>query len=131
MPIAVDLARVQHAGNIGEVALPRDGHGIASEVALDLIDLTVQHRAALVDQGDAAAQRLHLIHLVRGHDDGLARRLLLANDLFHQARVDRVEARERFVDHDQVGFVQQGGNHLRFLLHPLAKFLHLLEAVIV
>ncbi len=130
-PVAVDLPRFQHAGHIQEVALPRDGHGIARKVALDLIDLAVQHRAPLVDQRDAAAQRFHLMHLVRGHDDGLARRLLFADDVFDQPRVDRIEPGERFVDHDQIRLVQQRGDDLRFLLHALAEFLNLLVAVIV
>jgi len=38
-----------------KVALPRDGHGVARKAMLDLIDLAVQHGAALIDQ----RMRLH------------------------------------------------------------------------
>jgi hypothetical protein len=76
-------------------------------------------------------KRFHLVHLVRGHDERLARRLLLADDVFHQPRVDRIEAGERLVDDDQVGIVQQRGDELRLLLHALAEFLYFLVAVIV
>src|SRR3990172_74084 len=35
-PVAVDLARLQHPGHVGEVALAFHRHGVAREVALDL-----------------------------------------------------------------------------------------------
>ncbi len=53
------------------------------------------------------------------------------DDLFDQAGVDRVEPCEGLVHDDKVGFVQQRGDELGLLLHPLAQLLHLLAPVLV
>ena len=46
--------------------------------------------------------------------------------VFQQIGVDRVEARERFVEDQQLGFVQDRDDELHLLGHAFRKFLHLL-----
>jgi len=63
---------------------------------------------------------------MRRHDDGSTGGGPLDDDLLDQTRVQRIQARERLVDYQQVGFVQQRGDELGLLLHPSAQVLHLL-----
>ena len=58
-----------------------------------------------------------------------ARRLLL-DHILHQPCVDRVQPRERLVDHDQVWLVDQGRNDLGLLLHAFAQVLDALVPVL-
>jgi len=85
----------------------------------------------VIDEHDAVAEGFHLVHLVRGHDDGPACGALLLDDVLDQARVDRVEPGEGLVHDDEVGLVHESRDNLRLLLHALAEVLHLLVAVVV
>ena len=65
-----------------------------------------RHRAVLED-GDPAADRLHLGEQMRAHQDGLSARLELVQDLRELAARERVEARGRLVEDEQVRVVEQ------------------------
>ena len=131
MPDAVLPSCLQHAGQASKVTLTFNDHGVASKVVLDLFHLAVENCAAFVDQHDAVAQRLNLVHLVGGHDDRLAGLALLLDHLLDQPRVDRVQPGEGFVHDDQVRFVGQRGDDLGFLLHATAEFLDFFLTVVV
>ncbi len=130
VPGPVLLACLEHAGQADEIALAFQHNRIPGELALDLGHLAVEHRPAGVDQHDPVAQRLHLVHLVRGHQDAFACPALFLENLLDQARVHRVEAGEGLVHDNQLRIVQKRGDELGLLLHPLAQLLHLLRAVL-
>ena len=114
LPQGLLLAAVGHFEDVGAVA------------AADFVDLAREDVARFVDQRDVVADLLHRRHVVRREDD---RRALVAQRqdfVFQQIGVDRVEARERLVEDQQLGFVQDRDDELHLLGHAFRKFLHLL-----
>src|ERR1022692_4427848 len=75
--------------------------------------------ASLAQNDDAGAHLLHYLQHVRAVQNDLAlARQRLGEVLEHQAGSD-VEARERLVEDEDIGVVQQGGRDEDFLLHAL------------
>lgn len=48
----------------------------------------------------------------------------LANFMFKQILVDRIQAGERLVQHDEIRVVHDRGDELNFLRHSFGKFIH-------
>ena len=61
---------------------------------------------------------------MRGEDDRGAARSGLLHQIRDQDAVDGVEAFERFVKDDELGFGKHDGGDLNFLLHALRELSH-------
>ena len=55
-----------------------------SVLALDLVQWTIEHRPPLVDEQDAVAHLLNLVHVMGAEDDGFTPALFLQQDRFQQ-----------------------------------------------
>ena len=86
------------------------GGGIA-----DPVELAGEHHAAGVDDDHVLAQVLDDVELVAGEQHGRAAASDPAEQRGHRIHRDRVETRKRFVEHQQVRSVHEGGGKL----HPL------------
>ena len=82
----------------------------------DLLEL-----AAMEDR-DPVADVLHVGQQVAGQDDRLALLAQLADQVLDLGRADRVEARGRLVEQDQLGVVDQGLSQPDAALHALGVF---------
>src|SRR5579859_244432 len=83
--------------------------------------VAMEHVSTLMDEADGIAHHLHLLHAVRGEDDGGALGAQFQHDVFYQDGVDGIEAGERFVQNQERGLVNHGGDELNFLLHALGE----------
>src|SRR5215475_5169698 len=101
---------------------PIDRDVAPSEATFDFAHRASENFATVVDQADFVAKLFGLFHEVSREDNGLVVFLQLLDDLFEQAGADRVEAGKRFVENDQVGRMQDGGDELDFLLHAFRQF---------
>lgn len=89
---------------------------------LDLPHVALEHHLGVVDERDVVADLLHAGHVVGREDDGVSLLLELKNLLLELLGVDRVEARERLVEDEQVGLVEDGDDKLHLLRHSLGQF---------
>ena len=81
-----------------------------------LLDRALRHHAPVVDQHDPVAEPLDELELMaREHDGHAVVRGLAAQHAREHVDPDRVEPRERLVEHEQVGLVHERGGEL----HPL------------
>ncbi len=88
----------------------------------ELLDRAVCHHTACVDQHDRVAQTLDELELVAREDHGDAVvRCLPSQDAREHVDPDRVEARERFVQHQQLRLVHERRRELHPLLVPEGK----------
>src|SRR5271166_4049493 len=97
-------------------------HGVLAVAGLDLLQLSFEHSAAVIDKADRITQALDLVHAMRGEEDGLARFLQLDHHVFQHHGVGGIEARKRFVEDHEIGIVQQSSDELYLLLHALGQF---------
>ena len=72
-----------------------------------------------MEDGDPVADVLHVGQQVAGQDDRLALLAELADQLLDLGGADRVEARGRLVEQDQLGVVDQGLGQADPPLHAL------------
>ncbi len=82
-----------------------------------LVDSSLKHHAAVIDERNVVAHLFHALHVVGREDDGVALIAQVEDFLFQQLGVHGVEAREGFVEDEQRGAVEQGDDELHFLLH--------------
>ena len=73
------------------------------------------------DERDAVAQPVGLVEIVRGEDDGAARRAQLLDRLADDEHGLRVERRGGFVEEHDGRIVEQGARDRELLLHALAE----------
>jgi hypothetical protein len=92
----------------------------------DLMDVAFRDDAAVVDQQDVRRHRLDLVQDVARDDDALAGARPLLDLPNRPATHDGIHARQRFVEYQQIGVVDQGLRHLHALTHPLAVGANLL-----
>ena len=100
------------------------GKTVLLETVLHLEDIAFEDLVGTVDERDMVTNLLHGGHVVRGKHDGGPFALQLRNLLLQQVRVDGVETAERFVQNEKRRFMENRGDELDFLLHPLGEFLH-------
>jgi hypothetical protein len=101
-------------------------HVVLAVTRLDALEIALQNGRAVVDETDAVAQLLHLVHAMRGKQDCLALLLQVEQNVFEQGGINGIETEEWLVHDDEVRVMQQRGNKLNFLLHALGKLFHLL-----
>ena len=100
---------------------PRDLHAHQPPRArrAELVDRAIGDDPPVDDHHDAVAHALHELQLVAGeHDRHAPRRPFAIQHLDQDVGADRVEARERLVEHEEVGLVHEGGGELHPLLVP-------------
>ena len=92
---------------------------------LQRVDLAVGDHAPAADDHDVLADLLDKVELVRAEHDADARRGALAQDLGHRLDAERVEARERLVEDEQLRVVDQRRRELDPLLVAVGQVLEL------
>ena len=90
----------------------------------DIVDGAVDHQLPLIDQRDAIAERLDLIHVVRGQNRRPAAAPPLEQQILHQAHVDRIEAGRRLVEDAELRVAEEHAGNLHLLRHALAQTIH-------
>ena len=98
------------------------GHVLHRQQVGDLAELL---QLAVVQDRDPVADVLHVGQQVAAQDDRLALVAQLADQVLHLGRADRVEARGRLVEQDQLGVVDQRLGQADPPLHALGVFAEL------
>ena len=93
---------------------------------LDLVERAVEDLLALEDHEDPVAEPLGDGHVVGREDDRRPRLLELEHRVLEDLGVDRVEARERLVEDQELGPVEHRGDELDLLGHALRQGVDLL-----
>ena len=83
------------------------------------LHFAVRLQFALVEDGDAVAHVLHVFQAMAAHDDRLAQRAQIADEVLHPARAQRIEAGGRLVEDDQIGIVDERLGQADALTHAL------------
>ena len=91
---------------------------VVDELA-DGVEVALGEQPALAHHEHPRRQPFDLVEHVRRHDDGAALLAELREQVDHVAALARVEAFERFVEHDDVGLVHERGRDLHPLAHAL------------
>ena len=100
------------------------GSGTLSPVCvLDLLDGAVEEFLRPVEERDPVAEALGLLEDVRREDDRLSTLLERGQEVLHEDDVDRVEARKRLVQDQDLRVVHDRAEELHLLLHALAQLL--------
>ena len=87
---------------------------------------TVQYDLRMVDEGDMVADFLHGSHVVGGEDNRVPFRFQLHDFLLQAVSVHWVESAERFVQDEQLRFMDNRDDELHLLLHSLRQLFQLL-----
>src|SRR5262249_35556981 len=99
----------------------REPQEVSGELLLQVLQVPFEDLLRFRDETDLVAELLGLLENVGREDDGLAARAELHQVFLDQARIDRVEARKDFVEDQDLGVVNDRGDELDLLLHPLGK----------
>jgi hypothetical protein len=86
----------------------------------------VEELLRAIEERDAVAEPLGLLHDVRREDDRLALLLEVLEEVLEEDDVDGVEAGERLVEDEDLGVVHDGAQELHLLLHALRELFRLL-----
>jgi len=86
---------------------------------LDLGQVAVQDAPSLIDQEDPIAQLLDQVHPMRREQNGRTVVLQFGDHSTQHVLIHRIEPRERFVEDDEVGLVEDRRGELHLLLHSL------------
>ena len=111
------------ASPVASFALHPERDDTSSTRALHLPDRATHDEPAAVDDHDRLAQLLDHLHLVGREDERRAALAHLAERLFQERDVDRVEADERLVHDQDIGLVEDRRDQLDLLLVALRQFL--------
>src|SRR6476646_23284 len=127
--IAVVVVRAHQRIFIQEVAIAFifDLYIVLAVACLDGFQVALQHRRAFINKANAVAQLLHLVHAMRGKQDGLALLLQAQHHVLQQAGIHRIKPEEWLVHDDEIRIVQQCGDELDLLLHALGKLFHFFQ----
>ena len=87
-----------------------------------VLDAIIKKLDTAINEEDPIAKLLCLVKHVGREHDGLARLVHFADDAREQCCIDGIEPREWFVEHDQIGVVQDGGDELHLLLLSFGEF---------
>ena len=123
---ALEHGDVGHAVDPGATgADDLDLEMLAARRALERLDGARGDDPAASDDHDVLADVLDEVELVAGEDDPDAGRGPLPDDLGHRRDPDRVETRERLVEDEQLGVVDERGRQLDPLLVAVRQLLEL------
>ena len=103
-----------------------DLEGAVAEAVAHLVHTAAQHHLRTVDQRDVVADFFNTAHVVGGEDDGVPFVTEFEDFSLQQIGVQGVEARERFVENEKFGSVEDSDDKLHFLRHTLREFLKFL-----
>ena len=90
---------------LGQIGIRVDEDGIGRKTITNFMQVPIQQNLAFVDQNDAVAEGFNLVHLVGGHDDGLASLALFAQDILDQLRIYRVEGAKGLINNEDLRVV--------------------------
>ena len=113
-------SRLQLVGQLHAAGPQLDAVGRPPAACLTLAELL---QLALVEDGDAVADVLHVLQAVAAHEDRLALLAQLDDQVLHPARAERVEAGGRLVEDDQLRVVDERLGQADALPHALGVFL--------
>src|SRR3954469_9715920 len=95
--------------------------------ALDLVERIGNQHALLRDHGDAIADRVQRIEIVRDQEHREAKALAQRQDqLIERGRADRIEAGRRLVEEQDVGIERERARERRALDHAARKLRRIL-----
>ena len=101
-----------------EVAGGADGDdGVGAGRSLELGRRPEREQAPVVDDGQAVAELVGLLHVVRGEEDGLALAVQLAEDLPQREAALRIEPGGGLVEEEDRGAVHDRPRHHEALRH--------------
>src|ERR1700733_11031977 len=103
----------------GVVAGEVDEDAVDWVSGLDLTHGARKYEMAVVNEADVVAELFDLIHAVRGEEDGAALFAKVNEGVHEKDRVDWIQAAEWLVHDDELRFMEEGGDELDLLLHPL------------
>ena len=96
-----------------------------TELILNLAHLAMQNHFRVVDERHIVADCFDTRHVMGREDDCVPLLLELEDLLLELFCIDRVKARERLVEDEQVGIMKHCDNELHFLCHAFRQFLKL------
>src|SRR6266581_1162917 len=102
-------------------AVEADDEMLSAARPLDVGERAFHEPPTARDDTELVAQLLGLLHDVGREQDGAPPPGELEHGVLQHLRIHGIEARERLVQNDQLGLVQDGGNELHLLLHPLRQ----------
>ena len=115
----------QAAGPLGgPVAVDAD-HQPAGSARLQLVHRSRHDQAAVVDDRHLLAEVLHLVELVAAEEHAAPGSGLIDQHLADGVDAGGIQSRQRLVQHQQLGIVDQRGRQLHPLLVPMRQRLHL------
>src|SRR5579884_934404 len=81
--------------------------------------LAIGLQFTLVENGDAVAHVLHVFQAMAAHDDRLAQRFQVADEILHPACAQRIKTGSRLVEDDQIRVVDERLSQADALTHAL------------
>jgi hypothetical protein len=99
-----------------QTAIDLDRYPSVRCLSFDPGEVPDQNDLAFVDDRDVLADVFDQVELVRREEDSRTSRRELSDHFTHRVDAYRVEARERFVEHEEVWIVNNGCCHLDSLL---------------
>ena len=122
LPFVADLARSLRNGRLPRPILrTRTKVDDRPQPATSFVNRALKHSLALGNDGNPFAQPLGMGDHMGREDNGDAGGGLVANQLLQLFLIERVEAGEWLVQHDQPGLVNDGAKELDGLRHALGK----------
>ena len=116
--LAYDRSGVRHGGQRVAGVDPDLGQRVSPP---DLVDGAVHHQLPLVDQRDAIAERLDLIHMVRREDRAAAVPAAFQQQVLYQANIHRIQAGRRLVEDAELGVGESAPAICTFWDMPLLR----------
>ena len=103
-----------------------DGKIVCPETTFHFCHIAGEHNLRTVDQSDIVTNFFNGRHVVRGKDDRVSGIFQFEDFFFQQFGIYGVESAERFVEDQQLRFVDDGDDELYFLLHSFGQLFEFL-----
>src|ERR1017187_9907156 len=123
----LDLAEIAHFFHAGQMVQHRQSpahrhaNGVVGVRVLNRGQCAIQDLLATEDHADVVAHGFRHRHIVGAEDDGGARAPQIEDGLAQHIGTDRIEPGEGFVENQQFGFGDHGGDELHALRHAFAQ----------
>ena len=122
--VVVDQLHARSQASAGAAAsriAQREQEALRLQLAQQVAHAVAHDDAAVIDDGDVAAEVLRLFQVVRGQDDGRALRVDLAQELPHRAADLDIHARRRLIQDQQPRLVHQRARDHQPALHAAGQ----------
>src|SRR5438552_2827605 len=113
-------------GDLGGLCVDREMQHVLREAAFQIAQIALEDLLRAREEADLIAELLGLLENMGGEDDRLAPLAEIRQVFLDDRRVDRIEARKRLVQDQDLGVVDDRRDELDLLLHALRELVHLL-----